>query len=207
MTRGKAGHCRETRILARPQVIAPIIADLCDKSDGAVLAHGQGALWGGLFAHEDVAARTAANVNFKKKCAERGVLPYFVPVGGFMLTPRYDDDPELLADAVSDVAACALETARDMGWAKARLLPSAYETMAPDAPAKAARFKGPEIDAMAPDRAAQGCEHPNFKGSHLGRFPLVLADFWTSDHLSARSRSMSVVSRTRARGTAKLKRR
>ena len=57
------------------------------------------------------------------------------------------------------------------------------------------------------NRAAQGCENPNFKGSYLGRYPLVLADFWTSDHLSARSRSMSVVSRTRARGTAKLKRR
>ena len=57
------------------------------------------------------------------------------------------------------------------------------------------------------NRAAQGCEHPNFKGSYLGRFPLVLADFWTSDHLSERSRSMTVVSRTRARGTAKMKRR
>ena len=47
----------------------------------------------------------------------------------------------------------------------------------------------------------------NFKGSCLGRFPLFLADFWTSDHLSERSRSMNVVPRTRARGTAKLKRR
>ena len=43
----------------------------------------------------------------------------------------------------------------------------------------------------------------NFKGSDLGRFPLVLADFWTSDHLSARSRSTNVASRTRAHGTAK----
>ena len=56
-------------------------------------------------------------------------------------------------------------------------------------------------------RAAKGCENPNFKGSYLGRFPLVLADLWTSDHLSERSRSMDVVSRTRARGTAKFKRR
>ena len=55
--------------------------------------------------------------------------------------------------------------------------------------------------------AAKGCENPNFKGSYLGRFPLVLADFGTSDHLSARSRSMNVVPRTRARGTSKLKRR
>ena len=37
-------------------------------------------------------------------------------------------------------------------------------------------------------RAGKGCENPNFKGSYLGRFPLVLADFWTSDHLSERSR-------------------
>ena len=38
-------------------------------------------------------------------------------------------------------------------------------------------------------RAGKGCEIPNFKGSYLGRFPLVLAEFWTSDHLSERSRT------------------
>ena len=38
-------------------------------------------------------------------------------------------------------------------------------------------------------RAGKGCEIPNFKGSYLGRFPLVLADFWTSDHLSERPRT------------------
>ena len=31
----------------------------------------------------------------------------------------------------------------------------------------------------APDGAAQESELPNFKGSYLGRSPLVLADFWT----------------------------
>ncbi|KAH8062879.1 hypothetical protein JL720_13121 [Aureococcus anophagefferens] len=36
-------------------------------------------------------------------------------------------------------------------------------------------------------RAGQESEIPNFKGSFLGRFPLVLADFWTSDHLSERN--------------------
>ena len=39
------------------------------------------------------------------------------------------------------------------------------------------------------DGAGKGCEIPNFKGSYLGRFPLVSADFWTSDHLSERSRT------------------
>jgi len=56
-------------------------------------------------------------------------------------------------------------------------------------------------------RAAKESEIPNFKGSYLGRFPLVLADFWTIDHLSERSRSVGAFSGTRARGTLKLKRR
>jgi hypothetical protein len=57
------------------------------------------------------------------------------------------------------------------------------------------------------DRAGQESEIPNFKGSYLGRFPLVSADFWTSDHLSERSRSVDAFSGTRARGTFMLKRR
>ena len=57
------------------------------------------------------------------------------------------------------------------------------------------------------DRAGQESEIPNFKGSYLGRFPLVSADFWTSDHLSERSRSVGAYFGTRARGTLTLKRR
>jgi hypothetical protein len=56
-------------------------------------------------------------------------------------------------------------------------------------------------------RAGQESEIPNFKGSFLGRFPLVSADFWTSDHLSERSRSVDAFPGTRARGTLTLKRR
>ena len=56
-------------------------------------------------------------------------------------------------------------------------------------------------------RAAKESEIPNFKGSYLGRFPLVSAGFWTSDHLSERSRGVDVFSVTRARGTLTLKRR
>ena len=56
-------------------------------------------------------------------------------------------------------------------------------------------------------RAGQESEIPNFKASYLGHFPLVSADFWTSAHLSERSRSLDVFSVTRARGTLTLKRR
>ena len=69
----------------------------------------------------------------------------------------------------------------------------------------------PELPALrvlaVAGRAGQESEIPNFKGSYLGRFPLVLADFWTSDHLSERSRSVDVVFVTRARETLTLKRR
>ena len=51
------------------------------------------------------------------------MLPYFVPVGGFMLTPRYDDDPDVYGAAVRDMADCALQAARSMGWAPSALLP------------------------------------------------------------------------------------
>ena len=57
------------------------------------------------------------------------------------------------------------------------------------------------------DRGRKRVRIPNFKGSSLGRFPLVLADFWTSDHLSGRSRSLDAFVGTRARGTLTLKRR
>ena len=55
--------------------------------------------------------------------------------------------------------------------------------------------------------AGKESEIPNFKGSDLGHFPLVSADFWTSDHLSERPRSVDAFSGTHARGTLTLKRR
>ena len=51
-----------------------------------------------------------------------------------------------------------------------------------------------------PYGAGKGCEIPKFKGSSLGRFPLVSADFWTGDHLSERSRRVDAFGGTRARG-------
>ena len=87
--------------------------------------------------------------------------------------------------------------------------------------AGATRLASAQRDARSPDaarccvalaaaaatvRAGKESEIPNFKGSYLGRFPLVSADFWTSDHLSERSRSMDACPGTRVRGTLMLKR-
>ena len=68
-------------------------------------------------------------------------------------------------------------------------------------------FMASNIAETVLNRAAQESEISNFKASYLGCFPLVLADFWTSDHLLERSRSVDVFSGTRARGTLTLKRR
>ena len=65
----------------------------------------------------------------------------------------------------------------------------------------------PPAPPPATYRAAQESEIPNFKGSDLGHFPLVSADFWTSDHLSERPRRVDAFLVTRARGTLTLKRR
>ena len=62
------------------------------------------------------------------------------------------------------------------------------------------------IQGQVDHRAAQESEIPNFKGSDLGYFPLVSADFWTSDHLLERSRSVDAFPGTRARGKPTLKR-
>jgi hypothetical protein len=80
------------------------------------------------------------------------------------------------------------------------------------APEKAFGATGSKAHGVPPDsevvyRAAKESEIPNFKGSYLDRFPLVLADFWTSDHLSERSRRVDAFYGTRARGTLTLKRR
>ena len=112
-----------TNVRAVEKAVKPTLDKLRADTGGRMLTQGQGALWGGLFAHSDLAERTAANVALKKKCADAGVLPYFVPVGGFMLTPRYDDDPALLTSAVEDLARCCLEVVNEMSWSEDDLLP------------------------------------------------------------------------------------
>ncbi|KAH8083462.1 hypothetical protein JL720_8347 [Aureococcus anophagefferens] len=60
----------------------------------------------------------------------------------------------------------------------------------------------PALDPLpAKTRAGKESEIPNFKGSYLGRFPPVSADFWTSDHLLERPRSVDAFWNARARNT------
>ena len=87
-------------------------------------------------------------------------------------------------------------------WQAVNALPETCAgTFAPSADALAApsRNAAPVNSGVAVSRT--------FSTYNVGRFPLVSADFWTSDHLSERSRSVGAVAETRARGTLTLKRR
>ena len=124
---------------------------------GCMTAHGQGAMWGGMFTHSVPKARAKANLDFKKRCLAKGLLPYFVPVGGFMLTPRYDDDAAELGAAVAEMAGCALETIQAMGWQPSELLPQ---------PAKAAKpSPGQRVFAAAPLEAAAAAQRSKATGA------------------------------------------
>ena len=105
--------------------IAPVMQELTAKSGGAIIAHGQGCMWGGMFAHHSEKERIAATRDLQHRCAAQGLKPYFsLPLGGFMLTPRYDDEPQKFGSAVQELASCALETVAKMGWEPSSLMPS-----------------------------------------------------------------------------------
>lgn len=73
-----------------------IFTYLSKISDGLVICHGQGLMWGGVFTHDgqcgDDAYRARVVSAFKKNCANAGILPYHVPNGGFMVSPVIDID-------------------------------------------------------------------------------------------------------------------
>lgn len=57
-------------------------------ADGEFLqVQGLGLMWGGLFADPSAERRQQALALLRSACSEEGVWPYFVPSGGFMLTP------------------------------------------------------------------------------------------------------------------------
>ena len=110
----------------------------------------------------------------------------------------YCETPER-RDPANDVAAPPAYVAADDAFRR-QMLAAGLPVAQYDGDVKAAT-------ARVAARAGQESEIPNFKASYLGRFPLVSADFWTSDHLSERSRRVDAFVGTRARGTLTLKRR
>lgn len=69
-------------------------------SKGTVRCHGQGLMWGGLFQFSSQEGKREAVGVLKRHCAtiENGVWPYFVPAGGFMVSPPLDTHENALRE-------------------------------------------------------------------------------------------------------------
>ena len=93
-------------------------------------------------------------------------------------------------------AGCDVDHANGEGWTPALFAAQENQTEALGVLLRA----GCDVD----NRAGKECEIPNFKGSYLCRFPLVLADYWTSDHLLERPRSVDAFGGTRTREYSRL---
>ena len=97
-----------------------IFANLQTMSKGMLLGQGQGLMWGGLFTKNgrlaDDAYRMATFNCFMKKCGEVGILPYFVPAGGFMVTPVCDVDLATVHEIGDKLADALQKTIDEMDW-------------------------------------------------------------------------------------------
>lgn len=102
------------------QEMASIFGRLHRLSGGMITAQGQGLMWGCMFSHngqnKDDQFRLKSFATFKRNCEEVGVLPYFVPVGGFMVTPMIDVDVATVQELGRKLEEALLKTAKEMGW-------------------------------------------------------------------------------------------
>jgi hypothetical protein len=85
-----------------------------------VMCHGQGLMWGGLFSRagqcKDPMFRAKAVKIFQKHCEHVGILPYFVPCGGFMLSPVLDIDVDTIYKLAAKLEEAVVLTRDEVGW-------------------------------------------------------------------------------------------
>ena len=102
------------------QEMAHIFSYLASISEGMITAQGQGLMWGCMFSHEgqnkEEQYRLKAFATFKKVCEDVGVLPYFVPVGGFMVTPMVDVDVGTIYEIGIKLEEAIRKTRKEMEW-------------------------------------------------------------------------------------------
>lgn len=93
---------------------------LSKVSGGMLQMQGQGLMWGALVSRQgknsDELFRKKTCAIFKQKCVDLGVLPYFVPAGGFMISPVIDIDVNTLYQMGERLEKAVKETMREIGW-------------------------------------------------------------------------------------------
>ena len=93
-------------------VLEEIAKDISDASNGTMVVHGHGMMWGGLFVHDIIDERLKAVSTLKEKC--KNVWPYFVPSGGFMITPPIDTNEQDLREVGNRLCRAVEETEKVM---------------------------------------------------------------------------------------------
>ena len=66
--------------------------------------------------HQDEAVRLRTINCLKKNFDDVGVLPYFVPVGGFMVSPLIDIDVGTLYKVAERMENALIQTVKEVGW-------------------------------------------------------------------------------------------
>lgn len=97
-----------------------VLSDVSTASNGMVMCHGQGLMWGGLFSRDgqcnDPKFRANAVKVFQKHCDDIGILPYFVPCGGFMLSPVLDIDISTIHMIGEKLMQAVVLTKNEVDW-------------------------------------------------------------------------------------------
>ncbi|KAJ8613535.1 hypothetical protein CTAYLR_002152 [Chrysophaeum taylorii] len=101
--------------------LAAAMEELQAASRGRLLCHGLGLMRGAIFAHRDAAQRARFGDVFRANCERRAVLPYHVPVGGFMITPPYDVDLGTLEEGLRRIGQALDDTYATVRWDDAGL--------------------------------------------------------------------------------------
>jgi len=100
--------------------MAHIVNYLASISEGMVVCQGQGLMWGGLFTHNgqsaDPAFRNKVVQAFKRHCDDCLIVPYHVPVGGFMISPVIDIDVGTIYDIGERLEEAIKRTMAEVGW-------------------------------------------------------------------------------------------
>mmetsp|Transcript_29717 Transcript_29717/g.74674 ORF Transcript_29717/g.74674 Transcript_29717/m.74674 type:complete len:477 (+) Transcript_29717:47-1477(+) len=86
------------------EVVAEILSPCSDGKFFQV--QGLGLMWGGLFVDPDAAQRQKALALLRDACKQEGVWPYFVPAGGFMMTPPMDIEESEFRDGLQRLVRC-----------------------------------------------------------------------------------------------------
>jgi len=97
-----------------------IMSYLGKNSDGLFICHGQGLMWGGVITYEgqcrDEDYRNNVVQSFKKHCEDMCIIPYFVPVGGFMVSPVIDIDVGTIYEIGERLEAVIKRVVEEVAW-------------------------------------------------------------------------------------------